>query len=264
MPLDFSSPLAAIDVKAAVSAEEWEARVELAALYRLAARHGMTDLGGTHFSMRAPGPDHHFLINPYGLLFEEVTASNLVKIDVDGNKVLDNGFEVNPAGFTIHSAIHMAREDLICVAHTHTVAGMGVSCLKIGLLPMTQHSLRFHNRLAYHDWEGPATNLDERERLVADLGTANNMILRNHGLLCCGRSVPEAWRNLYALEKSCAAQLQAMAVAKATGREILLPPEEVAQATSDKLEARHQKDMVSRDWPAQIAKLDREEPDYKT
>jgi len=264
MPLDLSTPLPTIDVKAAVSAEEWEARVELAALYRLAARHGMTDLGGTHFSMRAPGPDHHFLINPYGLLFEEITASNLVKIDVDGNVVLDNGFAVNPAGFTIHSAIHMAREDLVCVAHTHTVAGMGVSCLKEGLLPMTQHSLRFYNRISYHDWEGVATNLDERQRLVRDLGENNNMILRNHGVLCCGRSVPEAWRNLFALEKSCASQLQAMAIAKATGRDIILPPEDVRQGTSDKLEARHDKATVSRDWPGQLAKLDREEPDYKT
>lgn len=264
MPLDFSKPVATVDVKALVSPEEWEARVELAALYRLAARHGMTDLGGTHFSMRVPGPEHHFLINPFGVLFEEVTASNLVKIDVDGNVVLENGFDVNPAGFTIHSAIHMAREDLVCVAHTHTVAGMAVSCLKDGLLPMTQHSLRFHGRLAYHDWEGPATNLDERERLVEDLGTANNMILRNHGLLCCGRNVPEAWRNLFALEKSCASQLQAMAMAKATGRPIVLPPESVAKATSDKMEARHGKDTVSRDWPAQVAKLDREEPDYKS
>ncbi len=264
MPLDLSTPLPTIDVKAAVTPEEWEARVELAALYRLAARYGMTDLGGTHFSMRVPGPEHHFLINPYGLLFEEVTASNLVKIDTDGNVVLDNGFAVNPAGFTIHSAIHMAREDLVCVAHTHTVAGMGVSCLKEGLLPMTQHSLRFYNRLSYHDWEGVATNLDERERLVRDLGTNNNMVLRNHGLLCCGRSVVETWRNLFALEKSCAAQLQAMANAHATGRPIILPPEDVRQETSDKMESRHDKAVVSRDWPAQLAKLDREEPDYKT
>jgi ribulose-5-phosphate 4-epimerase/fuculose-1-phosphate aldolase len=264
MPLDLSQPITTIDVKAAVTAEEWEARVELAAFYRLAARHDMTDLGGTHFSMRVPGPEHHFLINPYGLLFEEVTASNLVKIDTDGNIVLENGFEVNPAGFTIHSAIHMAREDLVCVAHTHTVAGMAVSCMKDGLLPMTQHSLRFHNRLSYHDWEGVATNLDERERLVRDLGTNNNMILRNHGLLCGGRSVPEAWRALYALEKSCASQVQAMMIAKATGREIILPSEAVRQGTSDKLESRHQKDVVSRDWPAQLEKLDREEPDYKT
>ena len=264
MPLDLSQPVPTVDVRASVSPEEWEARVELAALYRLAARFGMTDLGGTHFSMRVPGPEHHFLINPYGLLFEEVTASNLVKIDVDGNVVLDNGFEVNPAGFTIHSAIHMAREDLVCVAHTHTVAGMAVSCLKDGLLPMTQHALRFYGRLAYHDWEGPATNLDERERIVRDLGDGINMILRNHGLLCCGRSVPETWRNLFALEKSCAAQLQAMAIAKATGREIILPPEAVAKGTSDKVEARHEKALVSRDWPAQLAKLDREEPDYRT
>jgi ribulose-5-phosphate 4-epimerase/fuculose-1-phosphate aldolase len=266
MPLDLTQPVPTIDVRAAVSPEEWEVRVELAALYRLAARHGMTDLGGTHFSARVPSksepPEHHFLINPYGLMFSEVTASNLVKIDIDGEIVLDNGFPVNPAGFTIHSAIHMAREDILCVAHTHTVAGMAVSCLKEGLLPMTQHSLRFHNRLSYHDWEGVATNLDERERLVRDLGDNYNMILRNHGVLCCGRSMPEAWRALFALEKSCASQLQAMAIAKATGRPIKLPPEYVAQGTSDKLESRHGKETVSRDWPGQLAKLDREEPDY--
>lgn len=251
-----------IDVRAAVSTEEWDIRVELAGLYRLAARHGMTDLGGTHFSARVPGPEHHFLINPYGLLFEEVTASNLVKIDTYGNVVLDNGFAVNPAGFTIHSAVHMAREDIVCVAHTHTVAGMAVSSLKDGLLPMTQHSLRFHGRLSYHDWEGIATNLDERERLVRDLGENYNMILRNHGVMCCGRSVPEAWRALYALEKSCVSQLQAMAIAHGTGRAIKLPSEAVRQGTSDKLESRHGKDIVSRDWPRQLGKLDRDEPEY--
>lgn len=247
-----------------VSAEEWEIRVELAALYRLAARYGWTDLGGTHFSARVPGPDDHFLINPFGLLFEEVTASSLVKVDVDGEIVLDSGHPVNPAGFTIHSAVHMARPDILCVAHTHTVAGMAVSCLKDGLLPLTQHSLRFYNRISYHDWEGIATNLDERERLVADLGSNFNMILRNHGLLCCGRSVPETWRNLFTLEKSCESQLEAMKMANATGRPLIFPSEEVCQGTSDKMEANHGKDVVARDWPRHIARLDAEEPDYRT
>jgi ribulose-5-phosphate 4-epimerase/fuculose-1-phosphate aldolase len=250
-------------VRAQVSPEEWEIRVELAALYRLVAKYGWTDLGGTHISARVPGPEDHFLINPYGLLFEEVTASNLIKVDVDGEVVMETDFPVNPAGFTIHSAIHMARPDIVCVAHTHSVAGMAISCLKDGLLPLTQHSLRFYGRLSYHEWEGIATNLDERERLARDLGENYSMILRNHGLLCCGRSVPEAWRNLYVLEKSAESQLEAMAMANATGRPLVLPPEDVRVYTSEKMAERHGKDVVSRDWPSQLRKLDREQPDYR-
>lgn len=263
MPLDYLDVIPAPSVKDQVSPEEWEIRVELAALYRLAAKHGYTDLGGTHFSARVPGPDDHFLLNPFGMMFAEITASSLVKVDVDGNILLDaGGHGVNAAGFTIHSSVHMARHDLICAAHTHTVAGMAVSCLKDGVLPLTQHVLRFHGRLSYHDYEGPATNLDERERIVADLGVNNNIVLRNHGLMCCGRSIPEAWRNLYALETSCEAQLQAMAMANASGRPLKFVADDVAQATSDKLEARHGKDTVSRDWPTQLRRLDAEEPDY--
>ncbi|HKK30927.1 MAG TPA: class II aldolase/adducin family protein [Alphaproteobacteria bacterium] len=264
MPLDALAPLETPSVKNEVSPEEWEIRVELAALYRLAAKFDYTDLGGTHFSARVPGPYDHFLINPFGLLFEEICASNLVKLDVDGNILVDaGGHGVNAAGFTIHSAVHMARHDLVCVAHTHTVAGMAVSCLKDGVLPLTQHVLRFYSRLSYHDYEGPATNLDERERLVADLGQNNNMVLRNHGLMCGGRSVPETWRNLFALEKSCEAQLQAMALSNATGRPLKFVSQEVAQATSDKVERRSGKETVSRDWPTQLRRLDFEEPDYK-
>ena len=161
---------AASSVRESMSEEEWQTRVDLAALYRVVAKHGMTDLGGTHLSARVPGPEHHFLLNPFGLLFEEVTASNLVKVDMDGNIVGESEYPVNAAGFTIHSAVHMARPEIRCVAHTHTVAGIALSCLQEGLLPITQHSMRFYKRVAYHDWEGIATNLDERERLVRDLG----------------------------------------------------------------------------------------------
>lgn len=265
MPLDYLDLPPTPSVKDQVSPEEWEIRVELAALYRLAARHGFTDLGGTHFSARVPGPDDHFLLNPFGMMFAEITASSLVKVDVDGNVLLDaGGHGVNAAGFTIHSSVHMARHDLICAAHTHTVQGMAASCLAEGILPLTQHELRFHNRLSYHDYEGPATNLDERERIVADLGENNNIVLRNHGLMCCGRSIPEAWRNLYALEKSCEAQLQAMAMSKASGRPLKFVSEDVATETSNRIEERHGKDTVSRDWPTQMRRLYAEEPDFAT
>ena len=246
-----------------VTAEEWDIRVQLAALYRIAAKHGMTDLGGTHFSARVPGKDDHFLINPYGMLFEEITASSLVKVDTDGNIVMETDYPVNPAGFTIHSAVHMARHDLICVAHTHTVAGIAVSCLKAGLLPITQHSMRFYNRVAYHDWEGPATNLDERERLVADLGEHSAMILRNHGLLACGTSVPETWRTLFYLEKSCASQLAAMAAAHASGRELVIPPHEVCEHAAQQTTRLAGTPQNARDWPAQIRLLDKADESYK-
>ncbi|MFN4091105.1 MAG: class II aldolase/adducin family protein, partial [Alphaproteobacteria bacterium] len=175
-------------LKDKVSPEEWKIRVDLAALYRLVARYGMTDLAATHISARVPGPEHHFLINPYGLMYEEVTASSLVKVDMDGQIVLDTGFPVNPAGFTIHSAVHMARPEIVCVAHTHTVAGMAIASIRDGLLPISQSSMMFYERIGYHDWEGIATDLDERERLVRDLGPHHACILRNHGLRACGET----------------------------------------------------------------------------
>jgi ribulose-5-phosphate 4-epimerase/fuculose-1-phosphate aldolase len=249
-------------VREKVSQEEWQTRVELAALYRIVAKYGMTDLGGTHLSARVPGPEHHFLLNPFGLLFEEVTASNLVKVDMDGNIVGESDYPVNAAGFTIHSAVHMARPEIQCVAHTHTVAGIALSCLEEGLLPVTQHSMRFYKRVAYHDWEGIATNLDERERLVQDLGKEKAMILRNHGLLTCGESIPEAWRILYYLEKSCASQLEAMAAAHARGKELIIPSEEVCEYTGSMMEKRSPTDHGTRDWAGQLRLLDKEQPDY--
>ena len=251
-------------VKDRVSPEEWQTRVDLAVLYRLVAREGMTDLAATHISARVPGPDDHFLINPYGLMFEEVTASSLVKVDMDGNKVMDTDFPVNPAGFTIHSAVHMARPEIACVAHTHTVAGLALSCLEDGLLPMSQTSLMFYERIGYHDWEGIATDLDERERLVRDLGPHYACILRNHGLLACGRSIPHAWMELYHLEKACKSQLEAMAAAHGVGQKISLPPREVCEHTASQFDAfRERLAGGDRDWPTYLAELDREDPSYR-
>jgi ribulose-5-phosphate 4-epimerase/fuculose-1-phosphate aldolase len=250
-------------VKDKVSAEEWQTRVDLAALYRLVAMYDMTDLAATHLTARVPGDEHHFLINPYGLMFEEVTASNLVKVDVDGNVVMETGFPVNPAGFTIHSAVHMARPDVACVAHTHTVAGMAIASLAEGLLPLNQTAMLFHGRTAYHDWEGISTSLDERERLVRDLGRAHSMILRNHGLLACGPTIPTTWVLLYQLEKTCRSQLQAMAAAHAHGLPLVTPSEEVQEHTRRQFDEIIAGDYCHRDWPTYLAALDREDPSYR-
>lgn len=251
-------------VRDKVSPEEWQMRVDLAALYRLVAKYEMTDLAATHISARVPGPEDHFLINPYGLMFEEVTASSLVKVDMDGNKVTDTDFPVNPAGFTIHSAVHMARPDIACVAHTHTVAGMALSSLECGLLPLSQTALMFYDRIGYHDWEGLATNLDERERLVRDLGPHFACILRNHGLLACGHTVMHAWTVLYYLEKACQSQLAAMAAAHGAGQKLHLPPPEVCEHTARQFDqSRERLAGASRDWPTFLAELDREDPSYR-
>src|ERR1700738_4602296 len=186
-----------------VSAEEWQARVDLAAAYRLVAHYGWDALIFTHISARVPGPDHHFLINPYGLLFGEMTASNLLKVDLDGNLVEPTPYFFNPAGFTIHSAVHAAREDAKCVLHLHTVAGVAVSCQEHGLLPINQTAMLLNGQIAYHEYEGVALELDERPRLVADLGTKNAMILRNHGTLAVGPTVAEAFLLMYFLERAC-------------------------------------------------------------
>lgn len=251
-------------VRDKVSPEEWEMRVNLAALYRLVAKHGMTDLAATHISARVPGPEDHFLINPYGLMYEEVTASSLVKVDLNGNKALDTDFPVNPAGFTIHSAVHMARPDIACVAHTHTVAGMALSSIEDGLLPLSQTAMMFYDRIGYHDWEGIATDLDERGRLVRDLGPHFACILRNHGLLACGLSVPHAWTVLYYLEKACQSQLAAMAAAHGAGQRVVLPAPEVAEHTARQFDGfRESLAGGSRDWATFLAELDREDPSYR-
>jgi ribulose-5-phosphate 4-epimerase/fuculose-1-phosphate aldolase len=243
-----------------VSAEEWQARVDLAACYRLIAHFGMTDIVDTHISARVPGPDHHFLINPYGWLFHEITASSLVKIDLDGAKVDGDGEEINYAGYVIHSAIHAEREDAGCVLHTHTTAGMAVSAQAEGLLPLTQHALRFYGNLAYHDYEGIALDTDERKRLVADLGMSRAMILRNHGLLTVGRNAPEAFHLMFMLEKSCQSQIQAMS----GGAKLVFPNENVRRHTAGQYaDATKERPAGSRSWPGLLRLLDKLDDSYK-
>lgn len=209
---------------------EWTLRCELAALYRLIAHFRMTDLIDTHISLRVPGPEHHFLINRYGVLFDHMRASDLVLIDRDGRRVHPayKDHNVNEAGFVIHSAIHMARPDMNCVIHTHTAAGMAVSAQAQGLLPITQHALKFYGKLAYHAYEGVALCLSERERLVRDLGPHRAMILRNHGLLAGGRNVAEAFHEIHFLERACQAQVQALA----GGSDLIYPSEKVCRLTA--------------------------------
>lgn len=215
-----------------VSAAEWQTRVDLAAAYRLFHLLGMTDLIYTHMSARVPDEEGRFLMNPYGLMFHEVTASNLIKVDVDGNLAEDSEFKANPAGFTIHSALHMARENIACAIHLHTRAGMAVSAQAEGLMPLTQHSLRWYNRIAYHDYEGIALDHAERERLASDLGDHHSMILRNHGLLTVGRDVPEAAVLMYYLEQSCRTQVAALG----GGRPVVTPSREVCEHTAQQYE----------------------------
>jgi ribulose-5-phosphate 4-epimerase/fuculose-1-phosphate aldolase len=246
-----------------VSEAEWKIRCDLAALYRLVAHFRMTDFIYTHISARIPGPEHHFLINQYGVLFHEMRASDLVKIDLDGNIVDDFGQSrrVNAAGFCIHSAIHMAREDLMCVVHTHTAAGMAVSAQKQGLLPITQHSLKFYGHLAYHGYEGIALDLDERDRLVADLGQHSAMILANHGLLVAGRTIPEAFHNIYYLERACQAQIAALS----GGAELIFPPESVRKHTASQFNdgGEGKLDHYEWAWGSALRLVENDRPDYR-
>jgi len=243
-----------------MSPEEWKARIDLAACYRLIALKGMDDMHATHISARVPGEGHHFLINPYGLLFSQVTASNLVKIDIDGNIVEETNYTINPAGFVIHSAVHAARPDANCVIHTHTVAGIAIACLEEGLLPLSQKSMRFYQRIAYHDYEGKADDLDERSRLVRDLGSHNAMILRNHGLLACGQSVGRAYKTMVNLEKSCQIQL---AIMSSGGKPIQLS-EKVMQHAAKQFDRDDIPGGKRPDgWPSLLAHLDQVDPGYK-
>ena len=240
---------------------EWEARVDLAAAYRLVALYGWDDLIFTHLSARVPGPEHHFLINPYDMMFEEITASSLVKIDVQGQPVGKTDHPVNPAGFTIHSAIHMARDDAAAVMHLHTPNGQAVSAMAFGLLPHTQTSMIAGHDVAYHDYEGIATDLEERERLVADIGTKNAMILRNHGTLAVGESVGACFLRLYFLERACEAQVLMLSA----GRENLNNPhqgieEKVAHQSNPKGMGALAERLA---WPALLRKLDRIDPGFR-
>ena len=244
-----------------VSEEEWAVRVDLAAAYRLVAYYGWDDLIFTHLSARVPGPEHHFLINPYTHMFDEITASSLVKIDVDGNRVMEARQPVNKAGFVIHSAIHMGRDDAHAVLHLHTPHGQAVSAMAEGLLPHTQTAMIARHDVAYHDFEGIATDLEERERLVADLGTKNAMILRNHGTLTVGESVPQAFLRMYYLERACEAQVLMLSA----GRENLNPP---PQGVEQKVEMQSAAPGMKRlaeglAWPALLRKLDRIDPSFR-
>ncbi len=242
-------------MKDEVSPEEWQARLELAACYRLVDQYGMTDLIYNHITACIPGTEH-LLINLYGLLYKEITASSLVKITLDGDIVhkQDTEYGINKSGYVIHGCIHRARPDVACVLHTHTRAGMALSAMKCGLLPMTQTAIRFVGHIGYHDYEGPAVDLAERERLVADLGTHNAMVLRNHGLLTCGPSVPEAFNLMYQLEMSARAQVDAMAART----ELTLPGENVLAHTAHLYQPGTRRPYGVLEWPAMLRLLEAE------
>jgi ribulose-5-phosphate 4-epimerase/fuculose-1-phosphate aldolase len=246
-------------LKGSVSADEWQARVDLAATYRLVALHGWDDMVFTHISARVPGPEHHFLINPYGLLFEEITASSLVKIDMDGNKLQDSEYPVNPAGFTIHSALHMSRPDVGCVIHLHTTDGVAVSAQEQGLLPLDQHAMMLTGDLAYHDYEGIAFDLDERERLIADMGGKNFMLLRNHGTLAVGRNCADAFLRIYYLERACAMQTKALA----GGMKLNIPNQGVPEKTAGQGAFGFDGYMGALAWPALLRKVERSDPGFR-
>lgn len=241
-----------------VSAEEWQLRVNLAACYRLVAAYGWSDLIFTHISARIPGPEHHFLINPYGMLFDEITASSLIMVDQAGNKLNESPFIVNRAGFVIHSAIHAAREDVQCVLHTHTRAGVAVSAQKNGVLPISQQSTFVLSSLSYHDYEGVAVRDEEKPRLQADLGTADFLMLRNHGLLTVGKSIADAFLAMYLFESTCQIQLSAQVGGELTtvDPQILDGVAEVARTQTGGLGG-------SFVWPALLRKLDRNDDSYR-
>jgi ribulose-5-phosphate 4-epimerase/fuculose-1-phosphate aldolase len=247
---------------------EWATRVDLAACYRLVDLYAMTDLHLNHISARVPGHDEHFLINSFGMMYEEITASSLIKVDLSG-KIVANAnpeYGVNLPGYVIHSAIHGARHDVACVLHTHTNAGMAVSVLKCGLLPLTQTAMRWAH-VAYHDFEGVVVDLDERKRLVDNLGDAEVMILRNHGLLAVGQTIGQAFNNIYRLERACQTQLLALAC----NSEIATPPREVIARSNAQLTIMPSPDAQGKrrphgslEWPALKRMLDRRDPSYKT
>ena len=247
------------NVKDNVTEQEWQMRVNLAACYRLIALYGWDDLVFTHISARVPNTEDEFLINPYGLLFEEITASSLVKVNQAGEKVSSSEFDINPAGFTIHSAVHEARSDAHCVIHLHTSDGVAVSTQQQGLLPISQQSLFPSSNLTYHDYEGVALNPEEKVRLVSDLGEANFMILRNHGLLTCASTVADAFLNMYILQKACEVQIKA----QSGGSELtLISPQILAgiQAASKQVTKEANGDIA---WPALLRKLRRTDPSFE-
>ncbi|TNE36384.1 MAG: class II aldolase/adducin family protein, partial [Alphaproteobacteria bacterium] len=250
---DMSAPT----VRDQVSEEEWQARLDLAALYRLVAHYRWTDMIFTHISMRVPGPDHHFLINPYGLMFDEITASNLLKIDLDGNKILESDYDVNAAGFTIHGAIHMSAPQHECVIHTHTADGIAVAAQRQGLLPISQHALAILPDVAYHDYEGIALNHDERNRILKDMDDKHCLILRNHGLMTVGKTAAAAFMRLYFLERACSAQVRA----QSGGADLIQLSQEVQNVVKGQAGFTGDAEGISNlAWPALIRQIDKEDP----
>jgi ribulose-5-phosphate 4-epimerase/fuculose-1-phosphate aldolase len=247
-------------VRNRVAPEEWEQRIALAAAYRLVAHFHWDDLIFTHLSARVPGPDHHFLINPYGMTFDEITASSLVKVDLAGKKVMDSPYEINPAGFTIHSAIHEARDDAKCVLHVHSINGAAVSAQKGGLLPISQQSIFVLSSLAYHDYEGVALRDDEKPRLVRDLGAKNLLMLRNHGLLTVADNVPDAFLLLYTFEAACMIQVRA----QAGGGELVPIDPRIVETGRQQAETVTHGGGGALAWPALLRKLDRIDPSYRS
>lgn len=244
-------------LKSKVSEAEWSARVDLAALYRLVALQGWDDMIFTHISARVPGPENHFLINPYGFYFEEMTASSLVKVDLEGNIVAETPHFINPAGFTIHSAVHAARPDAHFVIHLHTEAGVGVAAQAEGLLPLSQNACLLQHQVAYHGYEGVALNHDERERLVADLGDKPLMLLRNHGTLAVGETAAQAWLGMFFLERACRQQVAALSA----GRSGVLTAPDAAQAETRE-QGRALPYVAALAWPGALRQLDRRSPGY--
>jgi ribulose-5-phosphate 4-epimerase/fuculose-1-phosphate aldolase len=251
----FSQP----EIQKLVSAEEWQLRVDLAACYRLVALYGWSDLVFTHISARVPGPEHHFLINPYGLMFDEITASSLVKVDQQCNKIIESPYPVNPAGFVIHSAVHAAREDIQCVLHTHTKAGIAVSAQKNGVLPISQQSTFVLASLAYHDYEGVAFRDDEKPRLQADMGHANFLMLRNHGLLTCGKTIADAFLSMYTFENTCQIQI----AAQSGGSELTQVNPKIVEGVGQAMKVQTGGLGGQFVWPSLIRKLDRIDDSYK-
>ena len=242
-----------------VSPEEWQLRVDLAAAYRLVAHYGWSDLVFTHISARIPGPEHQFLINPYGLMFDEITASSLIRVDQAGNKLSDSAFPVNPAGFVIHSCVHEARDDAGCVLHTHSRAGVAVSAQKCGVLPISQQSVFVLAQIAYHDYEGVALRDDEKPRLQADLGDANFLVLRNHGLLTVGRSIPDAFMSMYTFENTCRIQIDAQG-----GGELIPIDPKILQGVGEVMKTATAGLGSNLAWPALLRLLDRKDTSYRS
>ncbi|WP_431111988.1 class II aldolase/adducin family protein [Variovorax paradoxus] len=247
------------EIQKLVSAEEWQLRVDLAACYRLVALYGWSDLVFTHISARIPGPEHHFLINPYGLMFDEITASSLVKVDQQCNKIIESPYPVNPAGFVIHSAVHAAREDIQCVLHTHTKAGIAVSAQKNGVLPISQQSTFVLASLAYHDYEGVAFRDDEKPRLQADMGNANFLMLRNHGLLTCGKTIADAFLSMYTFENTCQIQI----AAQSGGGELTQVNPKIVEGVGQAMKVQTGGLGGQFVWPSLIRKLDRIDDSYR-